>query len=178
MQLKAGVKKDGTLTAMEFSCIATGGAYPAGGTSLVDWLIRDLYLCPNVKTEMKDFYINAGPARPFRAPGHPQGAWALEQMMDALAEKIGMDPVELRVKNIPSYSQGREGNPPYTTTGLKECLVEGAKAFGWEEARKQSHSPKGSGHMRKGVGMASCLWFAGGGNPLPLRLSRFSRTEA
>ena len=165
MRLKAGVKKDGTLTALEFSCIATGGAYPAGGTSLVDWLVRDLYLCPNVKTEMKDVYINAGPARPFRAPGHPQGAWALEQMMDALAEKIGMDPVDLRLKNIPFHSQGREGNPPYTTTGLKECLIEGAKAFGWEEARKRSQGTKGNGHMRRGVGMASGLWFAGGGNP-------------
>jgi CO/xanthine dehydrogenase Mo-binding subunit len=165
MQLKAGVKKDGTLTALEFSCTATGGAYPAGGTSLIDWLVRDFYLCPNVKTEMKDVYINAGPARPFRAPGHPQGAWALEQMMDALAEKIGMDPVDLRVKNIPSHSQGREGNPPYTTTGLKECLIDGAKAFGWEEARKRSHGSQGSGHMKRGVGMASCLWFAGGGNP-------------
>ncbi len=124
MRIKAGVKKDGALTALEFSCTATGGAYPAGGTSLIDWLVRDLYLCPNVKTETKDVYINAGPARPFRAPGHPQGAWALEQMMDALSEKIGMDPVELRLKNIPSYSQGREGNPPYTTTGLRECLIE------------------------------------------------------
>ncbi len=165
MRLKAGVKNDGTLTALEFSCTATGGAYPAGGTSLIDWLVRDLYLCPNVKTEMKDVYINAGPSRPFRAPGHPQGAWALEQMMDALAEKLGMDPVDLRAKNIPSHSQGREGNPLYTTTGLKECLIEGAKAFGWEEARKRSHGSKGNGHMRRGVGMASGLWFAGGGNP-------------
>ena len=86
-------------------------------------------------------------------------------MLDALAEKIGMDPVDLRVKNIPSYSQGREGNPPYTTTGLKECLIEGAKAFGWEEAKKRSRDSKGSGHVRRGVGMACGLWFAGGGNP-------------
>ncbi|NJD56320.1 MAG: xanthine dehydrogenase family protein molybdopterin-binding subunit [Nitrospirae bacterium] len=165
MRLKAGVKKDGTLIALEFSCTATGGAYPAGGTSLVDWLVRDLYLCPNVKTEMKDVYINAGPARPFRAPGHPQGAWALEQIMDALAEKIGMDPVELRLKNIPSYSQGREGNPPYTSTGLRECLSEGAKAFGWEQARKHSRGSEENSHVKRGVGVAGGLWFAGGGNP-------------
>jgi len=165
MTIKAGVKKDGTLTAMEFSCTATGGAYPAGGTSLIDWLVKDLYLCPNVKTEMKDVYINAGPARPFRAPGHPQGAWALEQMMDSLAEKIGMDPIALRLKNIPSHSQGRDGSPPYTTTGLRECLTEGAKAFGWEEARKRGQDSKKGGHIRRGAGMAGGLWFAGGGNP-------------
>ncbi len=164
MKLKAGVKKDGTLTALEFSCVGTGGAYPANGTGLVDWLIRDLYLCPNVRTKSTDVYINAGPARPFRAPGHPQGSWALEQMLDALAHAMDMDPVELRLKNIPTYSQAREGNPPYTITGLKKCLEEGAKAFGWKEARKKEET-KDKGHIRRGVGMASGLWFVGGGGP-------------
>jgi len=165
MKLKAGVRKDGTLTALEFSCIGTGGAYPAGGTSLVDWLIKDLYTCPNVRTKLTDVYINAGPSRPCRAPGHPQGAWALEQMLDALAEAIGMDPVELRLRNIPAYSQAREGNPPYTTTGLRECLEEGAKAFGWKEARAKASEAKTRTHIRRGVGVASCLWVAGGGGP-------------
>jgi CO/xanthine dehydrogenase Mo-binding subunit len=166
MTLKAGVKRDGMLTALEFSCIGTGGAYPAGGTSLVDWLVRDLYRCPNVRTKLTDVYINAGPSRPCRAPGHPQGAWALEQMIDALAETIKMDPVELRLKNIPLYSQAREGNPPYTSTGLKECLEEGAKAFGWKEAlKKASEANTREGYLRRGVGMASGLWFAGGGGP-------------
>jgi len=165
MKLKAGVKKDGTLTAMHFSCSGTGGAYPAGGTSLVDWLIRDLYTCPNVHTEATDIFVNAGPARPFRAPGHPQGAWALEQMLDALAATLKMDPVELRLKNIPTYSQAREGNPPYTTTGLRECLEQGARAFRWKETKKEiENSPRG-GHLRRGVGVASCLWFVGGGGP-------------
>jgi xanthine dehydrogenase YagR molybdenum-binding subunit len=165
MTLKAGVKRDGTLTALEFTCLATGGAYPAGGTSLVDWLIRDLYTCPHVRTTCTDVFINAGSARPFRAPGHPQGAWALEQMMDALAEAVGMDPVQLRLKNIPAVSQAREGNPAYTTTGFKECLEQGAAAFGWEKARRESGPTAGQGHIRRGVGMAGGLWFAGGGRP-------------
>ena len=165
MTLKAGVKKDGTLTALEFSVLGTGGAYPAGGTALVDWLIKDLYTCPHVRTEATDVYINAGPARPFRAPGHPQGSWALEQMLDALAEAIDMDPVELRLKNIPAYSQARPGNPPYTTTGLKECLEEGARAFRWQERRKEIENSGKNGPLRRGVGMAGCLWIAGGGGP-------------
>ncbi|TAM45765.1 MAG: xanthine dehydrogenase family protein molybdopterin-binding subunit [Acidobacteria bacterium] len=161
MRLKAGVRKDGTLTAFELTVLGTGGAYPAGGTSLVDWLVRDLYLCPNVRTEMTDVYINGGPARAFRAPGHPQGAWALEQMMDALAAAVGMDPVALRRKNIPTVSQTR-GNQPYTTTGLDRCLAEGAAAFGWAEARRR---PKGDGAVKRGVGVAAGLWIAGGGGP-------------
>jgi xanthine dehydrogenase YagR molybdenum-binding subunit len=86
-------------------------------------------------------------------------------MMDALAEAIKLDPVALRLKNIPLYSQSREGNPPYTTTGLKECLEEGARAFGWEEARKHAAESKKGGPLRRGVGMASAMWAAGGGGP-------------
>jgi CO/xanthine dehydrogenase Mo-binding subunit len=165
MKLKAGVKKDGTLTALDFSCVGTGGAYPADGTSLVDWVVKDLYACPNVRSEMTDVYINAGPARPMRAPGHPQGAWALEQVLDELAELIGMDPVDLRLKNLAETSQARPGNPPYTSTGLKECLIEGAKSFGWKEARMKSGKGDEQGHIRRGAGMAAGLWFAGGGGP-------------
>lgn len=169
MRLKAGVKKDGTLTAIELNALATGGAYPAGGTSLLDWQVRDLYSCPNVRIEATDVYVNAGPARAFRAPGHPPCSWALEQMMDALARALKMDPVELRVKNVPMVSQAREGQPPYVTTGLKQCLEEGAKAFGWKEAREKKSGPAGKEpgkeHLRRGVGMASGLWFAGGAMP-------------
>jgi xanthine dehydrogenase YagR molybdenum-binding subunit len=159
MTVKAGVKKDGTLTAFEMKAVGTGGAYTGAGT--VDFQVRDLYTCPNVRTEAIDVFINAGPARAFRAPGHPQGNWALEQMMDVLAEKIGMDPVELRVKNVPTVSQSRN-NQPYTSTGFKDCLVEGARAFGWQEARRRAQS---NSAIRRGVGMAGGMWQAGGGSP-------------
>jgi xanthine dehydrogenase YagR molybdenum-binding subunit len=180
MKLKAGVKKDGTLTALEFSCVGTSGAYPGGAVHLVDWQIRDLYSCPNVRTERIDTYTHAGVACPFRAPGHPQGAWALEQTLDALAEKIGMDPVDLRLKNIASFSQARAGNPPYTTTGFKECLEQGAKAFGWKEKRKRkAPDPSDPEHIRRGIGMAGCMWFAGGGKqPSTVILKLFSDGSA
>lgn len=165
MTLKGGVKKDGTLTALEFTALATGGAYPAAGTSALDWLVRDLYLCPNVRCETTDVFINGGPARPFRAPGHPQCAWALEQLMDELAEAIGMDPVALRLKNIPKVSQGREGHPPYTTTGLAECIRRGAEAFGWAAARREAKRHNRTGHLKRGVGMGCCLWIGGEGGP-------------
>lgn len=161
MTVKAGVKKDGTLTALQITVLGTGGAYPGGGVGNVDWVVRDLYTCPNVRSEMTDVFINAGQARAFRAPGHPQGAWALEQTMDRLAEKIGMDPVALRLKNVPAVSQGR-GGVPYSTTGLATCLEEGAKRFGWEEARKRAPA---DGPIKRGVGVAAGLWIAGAGGP-------------
>ncbi len=150
--LKAGVKKDGTLTALEARLQGPVGAYPDGATSA--YQIQDLYLCPNVRTEEEDIFINAGKSRAFRAPGFPQCGWALEQMMDALAGKLGMDPIELRLKNIATVSQVRK-NQPYTSTGLRQCLTEGAKAFGWAEARRRKRD---SGPVRRGVGIAAGMW--------------------
>jgi xanthine dehydrogenase YagR molybdenum-binding subunit len=164
MRLKVGVKRDGTITAMEFWGSGASGSQRAGGVSALDWIIRDTYACPNVRTELQDLYMNAGPARPFRAPGHPQCAWALEQMMDALAEAIDMDPVAFRVRNVPTVSQAR-GNIPYTTTGLRQCLEQGAAAFGWEETRAEIARSGNTGTLRRGVGVAAGLWVAGGGGP-------------
>ncbi len=163
MHIKAGIKRDGTLTALEFVGSGTGGAYRSGGTP-TSFIPADLYLCPNVRIELTDIYINAGPARPFRAPGHPQSSWALEQMMDALARAIGMDPVELRVRNTPTVSQLR-GGIPYTTTGLKACLEEGARAFRWSETRAEIARGGTQGHLRRGIGVAAGMWAAGGGGP-------------
>jgi xanthine dehydrogenase YagR molybdenum-binding subunit len=154
MKVKAGVKKDGTLTAYHYATINTGGNISSGGIFWYDRPYRDLYLCPNVRTEAQDVLINGPQSWPMRAPCHPQATWSMEQMMDQLAEKIGMDPVELRLKNIPTFAQDIEGNPPYTTTGLKECIAEGAEAFGWKEARKKAEATRNS-HIRRGVGLSS-----------------------
>jgi xanthine dehydrogenase YagR molybdenum-binding subunit len=160
MRLKAGVKKDGTLTALEFESLSSPGAY-AAGAGLLDWLVRDLYACPNVKCNNELAFINAGPARPMRAPGHPQSAWVLEQMMDALAEAIDMDPVQLRLKNFTEVGMGF-GGLPYSSPGLADCLKKGAEEFGWTEARGRSG---GDGHIKRGVGVAACTWIVGGGGP-------------
>jgi xanthine dehydrogenase YagR molybdenum-binding subunit len=172
MKVRIGAKKDGTLTAIDYHSTSTGGAYPSGADT--GFMAADLYLCPNVRTEDVNAYVNAGRARAFRAPGFPQCAWALEQAMDELAGKLGMDPVELRLKNVPKVSQ-RRGNQPYTSTGLAECLREGAKAFGWSEARARK---KGSGALKRGVGMASCLWGFGGGPPSTVVVRLFSDGSA
>ena len=149
--LKASAKKDGTLTALQLRSLGAAGAYPSGTD--VGALVSNLYRCPNVRLEETAVFINAGRARPMRAPGYPQGAWALEQMMDALAEALGLDPVELRLRNVTDVSQTR--GVPYTSTGFARCLREGAQAFGWKEARLR---PRGTGRLQRGVGMAGAMW--------------------
>jgi CO/xanthine dehydrogenase Mo-binding subunit len=159
MTLKGGVKKDGTLTALQLTNIATCGAY-SGGTG-VGYQVQELYKCPNVQVSESTFFINAGRARAFRAPGFPAGNWCLEQMMDMLAEKIGMDPIEFRLKNFTAVSQTRK-DIPYTSTGFRECLTEGARVFGWKEARA---AKKSAGHIKRGIGVAAGMWQGGNGGP-------------
>ncbi len=159
MTMKAGVKKDGTLTALQLTNVYTPGAY--SGNASVGFLVQELYKCPNIMVTETGIYTNVGRARAFRAPGFPTGAWSLEQIMDMLAEKIGMDPVEFRLKNFTNVSQSRK-NMPYCSAGLKDCLIEGAKKFGWKEAKS---APKSSGHIKRGFGMAAGLWVIGSGGP-------------
>jgi xanthine dehydrogenase YagR molybdenum-binding subunit len=165
MRIKAGIKRDGTLTALEYVATATGGAYGNGGPSALAWLTQNCYTCPNVRTELQGFYTNAGPSRPMRGPGHPQNTWSLEQMLDALAAAIDMDPIDLRLKNIPTVSQTIAGNPPYTSTGFAECLTEGASTFQWREKREEIRAAGTDSHIRRGVGVSGGSWAAGGGGP-------------
>lgn len=152
MTIKAGVRKDGTLTALEMHSRGVVGAYASWADAT--YLVSELYRCPNVRTEDAAVYVNAGPERAFRAPGFPQCAWALEQMIDTLAAKLAIDPVEFRLKNMPAASQLRK-DMPYTSDGLPQCLTEGARVFGWEAARKR---PKGEGPIARGVGVAAGQW--------------------
>ena len=135
--LKAGAKKDGTLVALQSKIVGSGGAYSDGGTGGVDYVIRELYACPNVRCENQSvLHQRRARSGAFRAPGHPQGAWALEIMHGrAGGEDSAWTPIALRLKNITLVSQTRNGNPPYTSTGFADCLKNGAKAFGWAEAR-------------------------------------------
>jgi xanthine dehydrogenase YagR molybdenum-binding subunit len=162
MKMKAGVKKDGTLTALQLTGLGETGAYPGGSArTAVGYQVQDLYKCDNVRVEETAVYINAGQNRAFRAPGFPQCSWALEQLMDEVAEKLGMDPIDLRLKNYTPLCQ-MEANKPYTSAGLRELLTQGAATFGWKEARARA---KGSGPLVRGVGVAGGMWGQAGRPP-------------
>jgi xanthine dehydrogenase YagR molybdenum-binding subunit len=157
--ISAGAKKDGTLTALEHRSHGAAGAYPSGAGCSTP--LKTLYQCPNVKTEEFTVMINAGRARPFRAPGHVQGTFALESILDTLAEKIGMDPLDFRKKNHADIDQ--TNGMPYTSKRLLECYEKGAAAIGWYTRRKPPGS--GKGPVKTGLGLASQIWWGGGGPP-------------
>jgi xanthine dehydrogenase YagR molybdenum-binding subunit len=168
ISIKIGATADGTLTAIDYKSLGATGAYTyhAGTSTMAAYL----YTCPNVRTEDTTVYINSGKARPMRAPGFPQCAWVLEQAMDELAQKLEIDPVDLRLKNIAEEMQVEEGLP-FTSNQLAACLRKGAEEFGWPEARARA---KGNGHLRRGVGAAACFWGYAGGPPSTVIVKLYS----
>jgi xanthine dehydrogenase YagR molybdenum-binding subunit len=93
--LRIGAKHDGTITAIHLVAYGTAGCGTGAGCS---GPASNLYTTASLHTEESDVFINAGPASAMRAPGHPQGAFALEQTIDDLAAKLNMDPIDLRDK--------------------------------------------------------------------------------
>lgn len=158
-KLKAGAKKDGTLTALYHYSYGTVGSHPGGAGC--SWPLRTVYQCGNVYVEEYSVYTNAGPSRPMRAPGHVQGTFAMDSLIDELAEKINMDPLEFRLKNYAEKDQVY--NIPYTSKRLKEAYKKGAEAIGWH--RRSQPAGSGKGPVKRGIGMATQIWWGGGTPP-------------
>lgn len=158
-ELKVGAKSDGTLTAIAINAKAAVGAFPTGGGC--SWPVKAMYKCKNVKSTDFSVITNTGKARPFRAPGHVQGMFGLDSIIDDLAEKVGIDPLDFRLKNYAIKDQvwGLE----YTSKLLKEAYLAGAKKIGWENRNKIPGS--GTNYTKRGIGMASQIWWGGGGPP-------------
>ncbi len=154
-----GAKRDGTLTAITLDAtISLGiGGWLAGPARIY----HELYRCANVRSSETFVYMNTGAMASFRAPGSVEGAFGLECAMDALARELDLDPLELRRRNYARHDQDR--NRPYSDKHLDECYRLGAERFGWTRARDAV--PDYGSRIRRGVGMASLTWGAGGGPP-------------
>src|SRR5260370_23167621 len=138
--LKIGASKDGHLTAIHLVSFGTAGVGTGAGSGRP---VSNMYECPNVVTEESDVFTNAGPASAFRAPGHPQGCFALEQVIDELAERLRLDPLQLRDR-IDAHPVRRE-----------ERHV-GAARSGW----RPPHPPGGApGPLKRRLGAPAARWY-------------------
>ena len=157
-RVTAAARQDGTLEALDVDAsVAMGVAGWPGGPGKI---FQELYRCPNVRVVQRFWYGNVSGMESFRAPFHAEGAFALESALDLLADKLGMDPLELRRKNHTTEDPAKQR--PYSTELLGECWTSVTERIGWAAARKQK---KNSGRFVRGVGMASQVWGAAGGPP-------------
>jgi xanthine dehydrogenase YagR molybdenum-binding subunit len=144
--IRAGVTSDGTLTAFDGQSWGTGGAGAGSGFPL-----PYIYNFPNRRRTHRDVYINAGQQRAMRAPGHPQGCFLTEILMDELADRVKMDPVAFRVRNLP---------PAAPNAMWAEYFTRGAKAFGWD--KRHATGDPAPGPIKIGMGVSAHRWGGAG----------------
>ncbi len=130
-RLKLGARADGRLVALDLEAYAAVGVLGSPGS--IGGPARQLYAIPNVRTVEVPVHTNTGPTSAFRAPGYVEGTVALEVLMDELARRLDLDPLELRLRNYAEVdpTSGR----PYSSKGLRQAYAMGAAMAGWQAKR-------------------------------------------
>ncbi|MGB9725378.1 MAG: xanthine dehydrogenase family protein molybdopterin-binding subunit [Fervidicoccaceae archaeon] len=171
LKLRVGARRSGELTFGELVNIMDIGAhqvqaYPLLGTAL-GWFVS-LYKWKNIKYEGKAVYTNKTPSCAFRGYGAPQISWAVESIMDELAEELGMDPLDLKLKNYVGlgdvfWGQGPTVRSVIRSDGVKELVEKGKQLIGWD--RRKPPSMK-QGRYRTGIGFGRSFHTSGAGGPI------------
>jgi CO/xanthine dehydrogenase Mo-binding subunit len=156
-RLTMGAKSDGTLTALGGDFVNAVGW--SGWTAPTEGPMQLLYACPNVKTTTWGAKINQPPMKAFRAPGFVEGTFGVESLLDELAAKLDLDPLELRRKNYASNDAADDR--PFSSKSLMECYRRAEPH--WE--RRHEVRSRSTDTVKRGVGMASQIWYGGGGPP-------------
>lgn len=153
-RVKLGAKKDGTLTAAEVWLAYGQGAYPGVVAAMGGMCVLAPYKIENLLIDAFDVLTNSTKSQAYRAPSSPQSMFAMESAMDEVAEELGMDPIEIRLKNAVEEGDPTVYGPKYKKIGLKETL---------EAIKNSEHykSPLPDGPY-VGRGMATGFWFNAG----------------
>jgi CO/xanthine dehydrogenase Mo-binding subunit len=164
MTVKTGVKKDGAFVARHCEVYLNGGAYANSGPSVTEkagYRAHGPYRVPSVLTDAYSVYTNTVPAGAFRGFGGPQVAFAYETHIDMIAQRLGMDPYELRMKNLLEKGESfSEGDTP-VDCDLKAGLKQVADAIGWNSREKNRPA---AGTKKRGIGLATAMKDGGGTN--------------
>jgi CO/xanthine dehydrogenase Mo-binding subunit len=158
VELKTGVTKDGRITAREGRLWFDTGAFAGSGpgvASVATLMLAGPYRIPNLLLEGYAVYTNKTNFGSFRAPSGPQANFAVESQMDVIADALGIDPLDFRLKNI--VREGEEGptGQVLSAVGLEECLLKVADAIGWRDRRPAPG---------RGKGLACGWWTTTGGS--------------
>ncbi len=155
-RVRLGAERDGRLTAIIQEAWGQTSVYEEYAETTLE-PARTTYSCANVRTGYRLVEMNTNTPCPMRAPGIVTGTMALEMAMDELAEALGMDPLELRIRN--HAERDESANKPWSSKKLVECYQEGARRFGWERRNRVPGALR-DGHWLVGHGMASAIYHA------------------
>lgn len=172
MDLKLGAARDGRLVAGKLRLISSIGGHNTQAHAFIPvsagWWVS-LYKLPNLRYDGIAVYTNNVPSCAMQGFGNPQVGFAVESLMDELAEKLGIDPIELRLKNYVGLGQVFWGQGPTVRSviksdGVPELLHRGAEMIGWDHRPRPEEQ---EGRFRRGIGMGRGFHTTGAGGPLP-----------
>ncbi len=171
LRLRSGAKKDGTLTFRVCETLHDNGAYTSWGATtpfVMMQTISSLYRVPHVRYHTTAVYTNNPYAGSFRGYGNLQATFAVEQQIDELAAKLGLDPLAMRLANAQDPGETTPQGMHFKTCGLKECLRTAAEISGYGAKHAAAEAAqKAPGRVKRGVGMASMLHVGGGAKIYP-----------
>ncbi|MBI3494003.1 MAG: xanthine dehydrogenase family protein molybdopterin-binding subunit [Acidobacteria bacterium] len=152
---KVGVTRDGTVTAIQMRAYSGMGPYRknSGGIAGIE-----LYQCPNIESRIYPVYTNKTVSGNYRGPADPQGYYPIQSMMDDIAYKLGMDPIEFILKNMVRQPP----NATFTNYTLDECIRRGAELFDWKK-RWKPRPGSDPGPIKRGAGVAFMAFRSGVG---------------
>jgi len=169
MQVKIGANKDGHLTAIDFTGDFNTGAYASWGPTVANRVpvhASGPYYVPHYRAKTRAVHTHAVPAGAFRGFGVPQATIAQEQLYDMLAEKLGIDKLDFRLKNALGPDQPTvTGQILGAGTGIRACFA--ALKPHWDRAHREAAAANASSSVvRRGVGVAG-MWYGCGNTSLP-----------
>ena len=154
IKVKMGIKRDGTLTAAQAYMAYEAGGFPGSAVGAGASCILGPYNIANITIDAFDVVVNKPKSSAYRAPGAPNAAFASESVIDELAERIGMDPLEVRLKNSAREGTRRADGTVYKRIGCEETV---------HAASSSEHYRSKLEGIHRGRGVASGFWFNGGG---------------
>ena len=163
IRLKTGVKRDGIILARHADVICDNGAYTGSSPGNSIWgglMFGALYRIPNFKHEWRLVYTNLQPAGSMRGYGNPQVHFAGESQIDMIAERLGMDPIDLRLRNAVQKGDTTASGPILHSCGLIECIDKVAEMIDWRQKKLERRA-------FRGVGMA-CMIHCSGARLYPM----------
>ncbi len=161
IHMKTGAKSDGTLVAREINMVLDGGAYADESPAVMNWAVfvaRGPYNIPNVRSSGRLVYTNKLRAGPYRGFGNPQVTLAGETQIDEIAEKLGMDSIQLRQLNASETNDVWIGGQNIDACGYQECLTRISEATAGVAAEAKAAS---TANKRRGIGFSGLTHMCG-----------------
>jgi CO/xanthine dehydrogenase Mo-binding subunit len=161
IKLKTGVKRDGTLMALDGETVIESGAFSGAVLTMSAVFVSSVYQFPNFEVRAFEVLTHKPSIAAYRAPTAPQTFFAIDSQMEVMARELGLDPVEFRMRHLMKEGDPMANGQPWQSNGAKQVLQRLAEHPLWKSRAEWKASGGKNGHGLRGVGLAVGGWIPG-----------------